>query len=72
MNNTELTGKLANPKLTLFAFHLCKNLAKGDKQLADNSDHLWQKCAALGHLLQTNPQLDSLPEKLSKRNSQNS
>jgi hypothetical protein len=72
MNNPELIGKLANPKLTLFAFHLCKNLAKGDKQLADNSDHLWQKCAALGHLLQTNPQFDSLPEKLSNRNSQNS
>ena len=72
MNNTELTGKLANPKLTLFAFHLCKNLAKGDKQPVDNSDHLWQKCAALGHLLQTNPQLDSLPEKLNNRNSQNS
>ena len=72
MNNPELTGKLANPKLTLFAFHLCKNMAKGDKQLADNSDHLWQKCAALGYLLQTNPQLDSLPEKLSNSNSQNS
>jgi hypothetical protein len=71
MNNPELTGKLANPKLTLFAFHLCKNLAKGDKQLADNSDHLWQKCVALGHLLQTNPQFDSLPEHLSNRNSQN-
>ena len=72
MNNTQLTGKLANPKLTLFAFHLCNNLAKGDKQPADNSDRLWQKCAALGHVLQTNPQLDSLPEKLSNRNSQNS
>lgn len=72
MNNTQLTGKFANPRLTLFAFHLCKNLAKGDKQLADNSDHLWQKCVALGHLLQTNPQLDSLPEKLSNSNSQNS
>ena len=59
MNNLELTGKLANPKLTLFAFHLCNNLAKGDKQLVDNSDHLWQKCVALGHLLQTNPQFDS-------------
>ena len=72
MNNPELIGKLANPKLTLFAFHLCKNLAKGEKQPVDNSDHLWQKCAALGHLLQTNPQFDSLPEKLSNRNSQNS
>jgi hypothetical protein len=72
MNNPELTGKLANPKLTLFAFHLCKNLAKGDKQPVDKADHLWQKCAALGHLLQTNPQFDSLPEKLSNSNSENS
>jgi len=72
MNNPELTGKLANPKLTLFAFHLCKNLAKGDKQPVDKADHLWQKCAALGHLLQTNPQLDSFPEKLNNRNSENS
>ena len=72
MNNPELTGKLANPKLTLFAFHLCNNLAKGDKQPVDKADHLWQKCAALGHLLQTNPQLDFLPEKLNNRNSQNS
>lgn len=72
MNNPELSGKLANPKLTLFAFHLCHNLAKGDKQPVDKADHLWQKCAALGHLLQTNPPLDSLPEKLSNSNSQNS
>lgn len=72
MNNPELTGKLANPKLTLFAFHLCNNLAKGDKQPVDKANHLWQKCAALGHLLQTNPQLDFLPEKLNNRNSQNS
>lgn len=72
MNNTQLTGKFANPRLTLFAFHLCNNLAKGDKQPVDKADHLWQECAALGHLLQTNPQFDSLPEKLSKRNSQNS
>jgi len=72
MNNPELSGKLANPKLTLFAFHLCNNLAKGDKELVDKADHLWQKCAALGHLLQTNPQLDCLPEKLSNRNSPNS
>ena len=72
MNNPELTGKLANPKLTLFAFHLCNNLAKGDKQPVDKADHLWQKCAALGHLLQTHPQLDFLPENLSNRNSQNS
>jgi hypothetical protein len=72
MNNPELIGKLANPKLTLFAFHLCNNLAKGDKQLVDKADHLWQKCAALGHLLRTNPQLNFFPEKLNNRNSQNS
>lgn len=70
MNNTQLTGKLANPKLMLFAFHLHSNLAKGDKQSVE-ADHLWHKCVALGQLLQTNPQLDFFPEKLNNRNSQN-
>jgi hypothetical protein len=70
MNNTQLTGKLANPKLMLFAFHLCSNLAKGDKQSAE-ADHLWHKCVALGQLLQTEPKLDFLPENLSNRNSHN-
>jgi hypothetical protein len=71
MNNTQLTGKLANPKLTLFAFHLCSNLAKGDKQPVE-ADHLWHKCVTLGKLLKTDPKLDSLPEHLSNRNSKNS
>ncbi|MEG4202046.1 hypothetical protein [Microcoleus sp. Pol12A5] len=70
MNNTQLTGKLANPKLMLFAFHLRSNLAKGDKQSVE-ADHLWHKCVALGQLLQTNPQLDFFLEKLNNRNSQN-
>src|SRR6476469_1410960 len=70
MNNTQLTGKLANPKLMLFAFHLSSNLAKGDKQSVE-ADHLWHKCVALGQLLQTEPKLDFLPENLSNRNSQN-
>lgn len=70
MNNTQLTGKLANPKLMLFAFHLCSNLAKGDKKSVE-ADHLWHKCVALGQLLQTEPKLDFLPENLSNRNSQN-
>lgn len=71
MNNTQLTGKLANPKLTLFAFHLCSNLAKGDKQPVE-ADHLWHKCVTLGKLLKTDPKLDSLPEYVSNRNSKNS
>jgi hypothetical protein len=70
MNNTQLTGKLANPKLMLFAFHLRSNLAKGDKQSVE-ADHLWHKCVALGQLLQTNPPLDFFLEKLNNRNSQN-
>ena len=72
MNSTQLTGKLANPKLTLFAFHLCNNLAKGDQQTVDNADHLWHQCVALGNLLQTNPKLDTLPEHLANTKSQNS
>jgi hypothetical protein len=72
MNSTQLIGKLANPKLTLFAFQLCNNLAKGDQQTVDYADHLWHQCVALGNLLQTNPKLDSLPGHLANKKSQNS
>jgi len=72
MNSNQLTGKLANPKLTLFAFHLCNNLAKGDQQTVDYADHLWQQCVALGNRLQTNPKLDFLPDYLANKKSQNS
>ena len=72
MNSTQLIGKLANPKLTLFAFQLCNNLAKGDQQTVDNADYLWHQCVALGNLLQTNPYLDSLPERIANTKSQNS
>lgn len=72
MNSNQLTGKLANPKLTLFAFQLCNNLAKGDQQTVDNANHLWHQCVALGNLLQTNPKLDALPEHLANTKSQNS
>lgn len=72
MNSNQLTGKLAHPKLTLFAFQLCNNLAKGDQQTVDNADHLWHQCVALGNLLQTNPKLDALPQNLANTKSQNS
>jgi hypothetical protein len=72
MNSNELTGKLANLKLTLFAFQLCNNLAQGDKQPVNNANHLWHQCVTLGNLLQTNPKLDSLPEHLANKKSQGS
>ena len=72
MNSNQLTGKLANPKLTLFAFQLCNNLAQGDQQTVDYADHLWHQCVALGNRLQTNPKLDFLPEHLANKKSQNS
>ena len=71
MTNSKIIGKIAQPKLTLFAFHLCSNLAKGDKHPLDNADHLWQKCIDLGKQLQTEPKLDFLPVKLSQNNTQN-
>ena len=71
MTNSKIIGKLAQPKLTLFAFHLCSNLAKGDKHPLDNTDHLWQKCIDLGKQLQTEPKLDFLTAKLSQNNTQN-
>ncbi len=44
------TAKVANPKLTLYAFHLYKNLANNSKPV-NNSNHLWQRCQEIGKKL---------------------
>ncbi|NJL91886.1 MAG: hypothetical protein HC916_20480 [Coleofasciculaceae cyanobacterium SM2_1_6] len=71
MTNLEIIGKLAQPKLTLFAFHLFSNLAKGDKQPRDDADHLWQKCVDLGKELKTIPNIDSQIAQISQDSTQN-
>ena len=67
MNDIQTTGKLANPKLTLFAFHLRYNLTQGSPQPVENAESLWQKCVELGQKLNI-PRLQSLPERLRNEN----
>jgi hypothetical protein len=62
-------GKLAKPKLTLYAFHLRYNLAEGTKNKVDDADHLWIKCQEIGKKLGI-PKLESLPELITAQNSQ--
>ncbi|MDY6896504.1 MAG: hypothetical protein SWZ49_00275, partial [Cyanobacteriota bacterium] len=52
------TAKVAYPKLTLYAFHLYKNLANDSKPV-ENSTHLWNKCQEIGKKLGI-PELKSL------------
>ncbi|MEA5592982.1 hypothetical protein [Rivularia sp. UHCC 0363] len=56
------TAKVANPKLTLYAFHLYKNLANDSKPV-NNSNYLWHKCQEIGKKLSI-PELEhlSIPE----------
>ena len=55
--------KVANPKLTLYAFHLRNNLAQGEKELVEDANHLWEQCQQLGKKLNV-PRLESLLERL--------
>lgn len=52
------TAKVAYPKLTLYAFHLYKNLANDSKPV-NNSNHLWDKCQEIGKNLNI-PKLENL------------
>ncbi|MGK7878156.1 MAG: hypothetical protein AB4426_34085 [Xenococcaceae cyanobacterium] len=61
--NFELFRKVANPKLTLYAFHLRNNLAQGSDRPVEDSDRLWEKCQQLGQKLGI-PRLEFLPERL--------
>jgi hypothetical protein len=53
-------NKVANPKLTLYAFHLRYNLSQGMKTPVENADYLWLKCQELGKKLNV-PKLEELP-----------
>ena len=63
------TGKVAYPKLTLYAFHLKHSLAQKPKTPVKNANHLWLKCQQLGKQLRV-PKLETLPELIEKANSQ--
>ncbi|MFP5269024.1 hypothetical protein [Coleofasciculus sp.] len=61
--------KVANPKLTLCAFHLRNNLAQGEDEPVNNANHLWEECQRLGQKLHV-PRLESLIERLQENNGQ--
>ena len=58
-------GKLANPKLTLYAFQLKHKLAQEPKINVKNADHLWLKCQQIGQQLSI-PKLEILPPLIEK------
>ena len=60
--------KVANPKLTLYAFHLRNNLAQGEEEPVKDANHLWEQCQLLGKTLSI-PRLESLIERLQESNS---
>ncbi len=55
--------KVANPKLTLYAFHLRNNLAQGEEEPVKDANHLWEQCQQLGKKLNV-PRLEFLLERL--------
>ncbi|MEM6751367.1 MAG: hypothetical protein AAF630_00025 [Cyanobacteria bacterium P01_C01_bin.38] len=61
--------KLANPKLTLYAFHLKDNLAREPLTSVKNTNYLWLKCQQIGQQLNV-PELENLPTKIEKINNQ--
>lgn len=63
------TEKLANPKLTLYAFHLKNSLAHEPLTSVKNTDYLWLKCQQLGQQLNV-PELENLPAQIETINNQ--
>jgi hypothetical protein len=59
--------KVANPKLTLYAFHLRNNLAQGEEEPIEDANHLWEQCQQLGKKFNV-PRLESLLERLQDSN----
>jgi hypothetical protein len=64
-----LKGKVAYPKLTLYAFHLKHSLSQKPKQSVKNANDLWLKCQQIGKKLGV-PKLETLPELIEKANNQ--
>ncbi|MEH1805974.1 hypothetical protein [Nostoc sp.] len=62
-------GKLAKPKLTLYAFQLRYNLAQGTKHQVNDANHLWIKCQEISKKIGI-PKLESLPALIAEQNSQ--
>jgi len=54
-------NKVAYPKLTLYAFHRCYNLAQGMETPVEGANHLWLKCQELGGKLNI-PKLETFTD----------
>ncbi|GAA6616266.1 hypothetical protein [Scytonema sp. NUACC26] len=67
MSNTSPSRKVANPKLTLYAFHLRNNLAQGLQEPVKNANFLWEQCQRVGQKLGI-PRLESLMKRLQGSN----
>lgn len=65
MTDTKQARSVANPKLTLFAFHVYRELTRN---VAPDAGHLWGQLANLGTKLKI-PTLEKLPELISPNNS---
>lgn len=66
MSDILATTTVANPKLTLLAFHLRNSLAQGDEPV-ENADYLWEQCQKLGQKLSI-PRLETLIKRLKNSN----
>jgi len=66
MSAIQSTRKVANPKLTLYAFHLRNSLDQGSQATVENSDRLWETCQQIGQKLGIF-RLESLIERLRKQ-----
>ncbi len=69
INDYLQSGKVAYPKLTLYAFHLRFNLAQGYQTPVKDANNLWLKCQEIGKKLGI-PKLEHLPEIIETENSQ--
>ncbi|NJN13069.1 MAG: hypothetical protein HC836_42685 [Richelia sp. RM2_1_2] len=63
------TGKVAYPKVSIYAFHLWRNLAQGIENPVKNAKDLWLKFQEVGQTLNT-PELKKLPELIETNNHQ--
>lgn len=64
MNNTLLTRRVKNLRVTLYAFHLRHSLTQEPQQVMDNAAQLWDKLAELGEKFLPILELKSLREHL--------
>ena len=66
LTNQDPNTVLVNPKLILFAFHLCRELTQ-DK--TPDSEDIWLRCAEVGRFLHI-PEIESLPQSIPSNQSQ--